>query len=939
MDWPDTEVVAWSPAALALWAKTGEEPEDWLPLVCHLGDSAEVGRRLWEEWLAPGIAEDLDRRLNLCGEGSTFLAWLAGVHDLGKASPGFAAQLMPRPGMERFADRIVDAGLPLRGPLSSQDWYPHSTASELFIQRWLAGAFPVRERGAPGHLAAIAGAHHGLPSSGHSMRSSRAGNPETGPWAKVQAELLDGMADRLGVRPVLERVLQTKIRRTHQMILTGLVIMADWIASNQDLFPLNPGDGYDAVERAEQALNALQLTGGFGGSLLPAEPAVAYRQRFSWPEGREPRPVQVATLEMARHARGPALLCIEAPMGVGKTEAALMAAEVLAVQTGRSGVMVATPTMATSNALFTRTRDWLRNVTEAGAPVSLFLAHSKASLYEEATRLRRIVPGLRSIGEDEPASQDEVVAHQWLAGRKKGILSSVAVGTVDQVLFMALQAKHSMLRHLGLASKVVVIDEAHAYDAYMSTYLARALEWLGAYGVPVVLLSATLPHDIKAKLVAAYAKGLRVQDVDPDSIAPTGQAYPVITLAGESDIVTCMPEEPSAQQTVRVDTVEDHQDHLTDILQTVRDEGGCLLILCNTVARAQEAFRHAQLIVGDAARLLHARFTSDDRVEREQELIHELGPSSSRDSGRPHCRVVVATQVVEQSLDLDFDAMVTDIAPMDLLLQRCGRVHRHMRPEADRPLWARDPAVLVRGILRAGTEDHPPEFGREQEAVYPRALLLSTSALLRLHQGGCSVALPQDIPCLVAAAYADTPAVPVGWREHIREAKESLDAAIHDAEGRASSYLVPSPYGARILHNLWQASSGDLDSPSGEARGLAQVRDSEPTLEVLLTRQAPGGYRRLHATLEDPVLSWGQVPAPADARGVAASSVRLPRRLSTPWVFDEVVSELERNTDPAWQHSAMLRGQLQLHVDDDGVASLAGHRLRYDDELGLVLER
>ena len=87
------------------------------------------------------------------------------------------------------------------------------------------------------------------------------------------------------------------------------------------------------------------------------------------------------------------------------------------------------------------------------------------------------------------------------------------------------------------------------------------------------------------------------------------------------------------------------------------------------------------------------------------------------------------------------------------------------------------------------------------------------------------------------------------------------------------------------------------------------------------------------------MLSRGQVPGTADARGIAASSVRLPRRLSTPWIFDEVVSELERNTDPAWQYSALLRGQLQLHVDDNGAASLAGHRLRYDDELGLVLEQ
>ena len=933
--------VRWSEQARSLWAKTGPESEDWLPLVAHLTDSAAVGALLWREWLAPGVRRTLIEALDLEDDGEKFAAWLAGVHDLGKCSPAFAGQLMDLPDRARFSDRIIDAGLPLAHRASRLGWYPHSAASEVAIARWLRDALPGpgARRNSIRALAAVAGAHHGLPSR-ESMRSACEADL-SGEWLQVQDELLDGITDITGARDVLSRVLRRRFRSDHQMLLTGLVIMADWIASNQDLFPLSTVEGRDdriPGQRAQRAWAALDLSPPLRTAPVLEAPGEAYGRRFGWPAGREPWPVQADVLEMARGLPDGGLVCVEAPMGVGKTEAALMAADVLGAATGRGGLLFAAPTMATSDALFRRVADWAERAGVPEFPVSLFLAHSKSVLNEDAQSLPRQGLGVAAVGLDEPTDHASVVAHEWLSGRKKGLLSTVAVGTVDQVLFLALQTKHLMLRHLGLASKVVVIDEVHSYDAYMSRYLTRALQWLGAYGVPVVLLSATLPHAVKAELVAAYRAGLSGSRQRPQDVPDTGTSYPVLTSATADEVRSVVTPPSGRAQEVIVTGVEDDADTLVELMQPCADDGGCLLVVCTTVARAQRAYELARELVGENARLLHARFIAADRVALEQELTAELGPDARRGAGRPQRRIVVATQVVEQSLDLDFDGMVTDVAPVDLVLQRCGRVHRHARPEGERPPWGASARVWVRGMESRGTAATPPTFEAVQELIYAPAVLLPTAFALGLHDGGRVLQLPGDIPGLVREVYGDHPALPLEWDESWRAARERWDAERADAGRLAEGYLLGLPQSVQDFEELWTMEGRETDSPAGEARGLAQVRDTDPTLEVLLTRAADGGYTTLWAGQDDPVVSAGQVPSWRTARDIAASSVRLPYRFSRPRLFDAALDELERGTDLAWQQSPLLRGQLQLCVDEEGRAVVASHRLRYDLELGLMEE-
>ncbi|MGP1406631.1 DEAD/DEAH box helicase family protein [Filifactor alocis] len=206
----------------------------------------------------------------------------------------------------------------------------------------------------------------------------------------------------------------------------------------------------------------------------------------------------------------PGLVIIEAPMGLGKTESALEAAEQLAEKTGRSGLLFGLPTQATSNGIFPRINSWLNSVAQDSEEnLSIRLVHGKASLNEEFTD----IPNSNNINIDE-SDEGSVFVNQWFSGRKTSALDDFVVATVDQLLMIALKQKHLALRHLGISKKVVVIDEVHAYDAYMGIFLFRAIEYLGAYHVPVVLLSATLPSDIRKNLVQHYMKGRGVKKRD-----------------------------------------------------------------------------------------------------------------------------------------------------------------------------------------------------------------------------------------------------------------------------------------------------------------------------------------------------------------------------------------------------------------------------------------
>ncbi|MFI9388580.1 CRISPR-associated helicase Cas3' [Kutzneria sp. NPDC052558] len=933
-----TATTAW----LSAWAKSTTDDHGavthWLPLHQHLADAGGVAGLLVDTWVSPQVIRRLARDFPGGEEDVRAAAcWLAATHDVAKASPAFSVQVPV------LADLMRSNGLrtsPLLRHDPARRSAPHALVGHDVVATWLVRELGFTQERAQ-QWAVVVGGHHGVPPAPMDLAAVR-GRIEligAGEWDVAREMLLGQATEVVGGKAVLARFAGVALSRPSQALLSAIVILADWIASNTELFPLLPistieqplpvPDEKVTAARLARAWARLGLPSRWVPEQLHDDLDQVFRDRFDVPQDASARPVQVAAVAAARAQEVAGLVVVEAPMGAGKTEAALLAAEQLAAVSGADGCFVALPTQATTDAMFGRILPWLKRLPglPAGA-TSVYLAHGKASLNDD---FQGLVRAGRSVGVDivDGCDTNSLVAHEWLFGRKKGALASFVVGTIDQVLFAGLKSRHLALRHLALAGKVVIIDEAHAYDVYMSQYLDRVLHWLGAYGVPVVLLSATLPPSRRAALLDAYASGADQQSETPDVVG-----YPVVSGTGgirPQPIATI--DEPTPVALKRVD---DDLDTLVTWLRARLAGGGCAVVVRNTVGRVQEAAARLEAEFGaDAVTVAHAQFLACDRAARDLDLLRCFGPPGPARE-RPPLHIVVASQVVEQSLDVDFDLMVTDLAPIDLLLQRLGRLHRHDR---ERPVLLQEPVCAVVGVQE--WNDAPVRAVPGSRRVYEEHLLLRTAAVLPAD--GAAVALPNDIPTLVSQVYGDEVLGPPTWQAAMTQAREAADNATRDRIANAQSFLLAKVgKDTESLVDWLRGGIGDVDD---DHKGMARVRDGEESLEVLVVQRDGTDGLRTPDWIPD-----GGVPIPVDlampaeqARVIASCALRLPYALCHRAVVADVISALEVNQFTSFQQSPQLAGQLVLVFDEDRSALIhhgtACFTLTYDPRRGLLHER
>lgn len=901
-----------STAAWSVWGKTNPATGGHLPLLVHMQDSIHVAEWLWDRWLPESVKRLIADAVGSHDDAKVLVAWLAGIHDTGKCSRDFAVQAaLVAPSL---LDRMRDAGLAVGQRVTK---IGHATVGQIVLQDWLV------ERGfAPrsaGTFATVVGGHHGRNPTDCELRDARL-HPENfgdGEWVRVRDELLTAMASISGAGQCLQRWKNLRLPRPVQVLLTGIVIVADWLASNEELFPY--GESETSAWRAERAMADLALMPPWRPGAVSAIDE-QFQSRFPSLAGLPPHPIQVAMVDAANRDRPP-LLILEAQPGGGKTEAALLAAEVLAAKFGSGGIYIGMPTMATANPMFERVLPWL-DVVANEAAASLNLAHGKAGLNDSYAGLIRKSWAGQVYDEDHPEGA-RVVVHSFTRGRKKATLATHVVGTIDQSLFLGLQAKHVVLRHLGIAGKVVIIDEVHAADEYMRVYLRRVLTWLGAYGTPVILMSATLPPEQRDEYLRAYAEGRG--DRRPHSTARTDE-YPRLT-GYDGDMFDVPVPADTVQRQVWLDRLDDDLGALVETLTDVLEEGGCAGVICNTVSRAQEAYAELRGRFGDDVVLVHSRFLAPHRVRIEQGIVSHLGKGGDR----PQRLIVVGTQVLEQSLDIDFDVLVTDLAPIDLVLQRIGRLHRHDR---QRPRLLTAPRCLVRGVDWA---QNPPEPIRGSKFVYGAWALLRALAVLQTAwaQG---IELPRDVPGLVRRGYDPELPAPADWDRPWSEAKSADGQKRARAVHHASGYLIGVPRQAPTLDGWLPALAPDPES--AESRGKQQVRDTDESLEVIAVWRGEDGLR----LPEGVGPKSGRLIPTQDiesdiGRTMAGCTLSLPPQMTAdPATLDRVIGALEAQPHQVgWQSSPWIAGQLSVVFDDDDRAQVAGFELRYDFKEGLIV--
>ena len=678
---------------LACWAKLGTDntPTGYHPLLFHMTDVAFVAWELWQSVLSPVQTMMLSEALGLEDDQDTaglWCAFLAGLHDLGKASPAF--QLRVEKVRADVGARLQHSGL--RVPVQhvpTRALAAHGTVTAATLPDVLVSDFGLSPPVAR-DLGTIGGGHHGTLTQSSDIQKAKTADRDLGgpEWSFLRRDLVARLSEALGLS---ERRVPKGITNGAAMTIAGLVSVSDWIGSNTDFFPHDTSADIAAylIRSRSQARKALD---GLGWR-LNFHPSG--RRSFSdlFPAIQTPNSLQREVEELASTLRGPGIVIIEAPMGEGKTEAALYLADQWSQDGGLRGFYFALPTQATSNQMFARVRDFLES-SRQDESVQLQLLHGHASLSAEFEVLRRngdriFSPSYQGVEAD--IAPPGVVAAEWFTHRRRGLLSPFGVGTIDQVLLASLQTRHVFVRLFGLSGKMVVVDEVHAYDTYMTTLLERLLEWLAALGSPVVLLSATLPRARRAALIDAYRRGLGHEPSPEHAEAE----YPrVLRALGSSEIISrSVGVSRLSKKVVRLEAVgyppasqKEDIPGLGELLSEVLAQGGCAAVICNTVRRAQEVYQHLrprfQGLATDGypkLELLHSQYPFHAREAREQRTLARFGRPGDSQTHRPRRAILVATQVVEQSLDLDFDLMVTEMAPADLLLQRAGRLHRHQR--------------------------------------------------------------------------------------------------------------------------------------------------------------------------------------------------------------------------------------------------------------------
>ncbi len=845
----------------AYWGKAKPVHDGGPPchlLVFHSLDVAGVGRMYLLRH--PALLDWLATRLGV--NQAAMLDWLSfwlAMHDLGKFSVSFQNQradllacLQRRSSSKQYVGIRHDS-------LGDLVWRTH-----LFVKADVL-ALGVRAAAQNGVLLpwvrAVTG-HHGEPPNPGTAALSEHFDPQDRAAAAAFAGAVSALASP---QPVLRHLIDLSppaaaaVGRQCSWWVAGIAVLADWLGSNTKFFPYRdrPQPLLDywqqvALPGAERALAA--------AGVLPQPAAVGRHLQDIFTPERIPAltPLQ-AWADTADLPAGPQLYLLEDVTGAGKTEAALTLAYRLMAAGRADGLFIGLPTMATADAMFERVAAVATCLFDAQAEPSVVLAHGKRDL---AARFRAAI--LPAAGaERDPRQADETASARctaWLADHnKKALLAAVGVGTIDQALLAILHARHQSLRLLGLFRKVLIVDEVHACDDYMRCLLKGLLRFHAAAGGSAILVSATLTRAAKEELVQAYAEGR-----GRPAPRPEATAYPLITRCAEGNLLELgIATRPDVQRQVAVDYLSDFNAVAAAIAAAV-EAGRCVAWVRNTVADAIDAWQSlkAQLPATDC-RLLHARFALGDRLRIEGELLRHFGPASGAAERRG--RIVVATQVIEQSLDLDFDLLISDLAPIDRLLQRAGRLRRHCRDAEGTRCAAPDRRGGARMIVYGPAWTDTPEadwisrFAPRGVFVYPHAGQIWLTACELVRRGG--FAMPRDARTLI---------------ENVFDANAPLPAALRAAADRATGEAIAAD-------NLGFAAQ--LDLQSGYARDGAGNWSSDATAPMLGSEDGwdlPAATRQGEASVTVRIGCWHDGQCEPWCDGDAAwemSALRVPARL------------------------------------------------------------
>ncbi|HET8552557.1 MAG TPA: CRISPR-associated helicase Cas3' [Gammaproteobacteria bacterium] len=804
------------------WGKAGKE-DDFHLLPFHSLDVAAVAHVLlaergdWRSYMASLLRWPVD-------EVENWLPFLIALHDLGKFASPFQSL---RPDIARFLKHELQVReCPVRHDTLGFMLWEFALHKSLFDQESVPSLPPPARRSpaAISYLMRAVTGHHGKPPKEAAQKYLRPEWFDESDMGAAQAFVKD--AANLLLPPDCEWPSSSSEHlKTASWWLAGFTVLCDWVGSNRRYFAYHqepiPLSTYwhgakcvAAAAVAECGLKQVALSND-----------LSLRDCFATcPADLEPTPLQ-AVAASCTLGKGPQLFILEDVTGAGKTEAALVLAHRMMRQGLASSLYFALPTMATANAMYDRIGGVYGRMFAEDGRASLVLAHGQAG---QMSRFRDSV--LPIAGEETGEYGDKTLSATaactaWLAdNRKKALLANVGVGTIDQAMLAVLHAKHQSLRLLGLLDKLLIVDEVHACDAYMLRLLESLLRAHARSGGSAILLSATLAVNQREKLMTAFREGRGAA-----GLLAADASYPALshcsdTVCGSQPVDAA----PDSRRTVAAHCTDDI-DSVYRTLAEAATKGGCACWIRNTVDDAREASETLRSRYPDVTvHLFHARYCLRDRLEIERCALERFGALSGPEQRAG--QILIATQVVEQSLDVDFDVLASDLAPIDRLIQRAGRLHRHARAIDGSRIDACDQrGEPVLHVYAPAWKDRPGRDWLQADlpgtaAVYRGmdAHLWLTQMLLREHGG---FQTPGDVRRMVEGVYGDdaNEMVPEGlqpaWQAW--QGENLADASV----GSLNSIHIEGGY---ISEGVW---TEDIVTPT---------RLGEPSVTIVLGRRDGG---------------------------------------------------------------------------------------------------
>ncbi len=711
------------------WAKTTQDNNLGISVENHMQIVGSIATEIAK--LYPSILEKYSIK-------SEQIGFIASLHDIGKISPGF----------QRKSQKWLEIHNLVKSD-QNYDWKAttepnHSKVTQDVLSQLLFS--DTHEKETSSFISMLLGAHHGRITE----------TPNICERDNLHSESISGIdweAERIKVYHSLVKRFNTTLSRLNinddsplLWWIAGIVTISDWIGSDENYFQNTMDDCYD------KNINSVQKVVDHIGFKTPEiKKDLSFTDIFPF----SPNELQIKAEQIIQ---APGIYVIEAPMGIGKTEAAFWASYKLLEKGLVNGIYFALPTQITSNRIHHRMDSFLEKILFHKNRTMLIHSNSWLLNLETEFNPSKTIPedyqssSLHGFGADARSGYD------WFVSSKRSLIAPFGVGTVDQSLMGVIGVKHFFVRRFALAQKVVIIDEVHSYDIYTGSLIDELAQVLVSLQCVVIILSATLSGRRRNTILKMESEDLPLKE-------QIELPYPMITQKNISGITSATPVDTTTSKNVSVCFMDDRSAQSLSI-DLAENRKGLVLWIADTVKSAQKTYKKLRDAKNQNPNLafdiglLHSRFPFWKREELENIWMGKFGKDRKIKNGA----ILVSTQIVEQSVDLDADLIISELAPTDMLLQRMGRMWRHTR--INRPIPKPEFIILkekhsIDQYLSMSSMDIKKSIG-DKGYVYKPFVLLRTLSLWRdIH----SINLPKDIRYLIEHTYSELDDMPESWQE------------------------------------------------------------------------------------------------------------------------------------------------------------------------------